>query len=64
MPNGRHKDRQHYEEKGYSEAEVEILMELQDVKLRLKPLERIVYGAVGMVLVSVFGALLALVVVA
>ena len=70
MPTGQELTR-----KGYSEAEVEILLRLERMDERLKtvtgnyvtksefePVQRIVYGLVGLVLVAVFGALVALVV--
>lgn len=45
-----------YATKGYVDAKTDAL------EARVKMLERIVYGAVGLILLSVFGALVALVV--
>lgn len=74
MPNGNPKDK--YAGKNYSEAELEILVNIEllknDVaelkdnsvsKAEFLPIKLLVYGASAMILTGVFGALIALVVI-
>lgn len=64
-----------YKEKGYSEAEVEILLKIErltglvDVVVKsyvkreeFEPVQRLVYGLVGVILMAVVVALIALVI--
>lgn len=67
-----------FEKKGYSKAEVEILVKLTRLETELKnltkktetfvtkdefaPIQRLVYGVVGVILVAVVGGIIALVV--
>jgi len=68
-------DKIKYESKGYSEAEVEILTQIASMKVKLdivtedyvkraefEPVQRLVYGLVGLVLTAVFIAVIALVI--
>jgi len=71
-------DTKNYRERGYTEAEVEILLSIRELqgqvkllrensekyvsKLEFEPIQRIVYGMVAIILVAVLGALVALVV--
>jgi len=70
MPNGYKHDENKYAGKGYSEAEVEILLQLERLSARmdvfesnLKIVQRVVFGAVGIILTGVLVAVVGLVVI-